>query len=474
MSTSTSTRISIAASCMMLTLVLAFAPIIPGATKPAHAQLATFETNPALLLGVGVTAESTGFNAHVKPILDGIAWAVAKAAIQAVTKSMVNWINSGFQGSPAFVTNLNENLLQVGDAVADNFFDALQKNTGVNVRSPFQDQISQALRTNYYRTTGNNAYFNTGYTLNQRSSDPAAFLQGKFQQNGGFDAWFDAVTNDQNNPYGAFRAAQDELRGRIQSKQAGRLSELNWGKGFLSWRGDCKVPNPTALGKEDTCLEYDIKTPGSIVESSLGITVTSPLRQLELADSVNEIVAALASQLVNQVIGGVGLSGLTSAPSGGGRSALDQATDPSLYQSGATASAGFAQTIATDQQNAQTYKTNWEKIQTLAQATVVKCTNLNDANSTILQNALTRASTAVTKATTAVTQLATISQLLSSSDSSAATTASTQYQTLISSGSIPTAQDVADSAAQSSPAESGSTSLYTTLTNMNNSCGVAR
>lgn len=457
---------------MMLTLVLAFAPIIPGSTKPAHAQLPVIDV--AVLYGVGITAESTGFNAHVKPILDGIAWAVAKAAINAVTKSMVNWINSGYQGSPAFVTNLNENLLEVGDAVANNFFDALQKNTGVNVRSPFQDQISQALRTNYYRTTGNNAYFNTGYTLNTKSNDAAAFLQGKFQENGGFDAWFDAVTNDQNNPYGAFRAAQDELRSRIQSKQSGRLSELNWGGGFLSWRGDCVKPNPTALGKEDACSEYEIRTPGSIVEHALGIQIDSPLHQLELADSVNEIVAAFASQMVNQVIGGVGLSGLSSAPSGGGRSVLDQATDSSQYQSGATASAGFAQTIATNQQQTQTYKTNWEKIQTLAQQVGVKCTNLNDADSAVLQNALTRSSTAVSKATTAITELAALSQLLSSIDASAATTAATRYQALISSGTLPSGQDVVDSAAQSSPAESGSTSLYTTLTNLNNSCGVAR
>ena len=35
-------------------------------------------------------------------ILDGIAWYVIKLAIAQITRSIVNWINSGFEGAPTF------------------------------------------------------------------------------------------------------------------------------------------------------------------------------------------------------------------------------------------------------------------------------------------------------------------------------------------------------------------------------------
>ena len=43
--------------------------------------------------------------------LDGIAWSLVKNVAQQMTSSIINWINSGFQGSPAFLTNLDRFLL---------------------------------------------------------------------------------------------------------------------------------------------------------------------------------------------------------------------------------------------------------------------------------------------------------------------------------------------------------------------------
>ena len=53
-----------------------------------------------------------------KQVVDAIAWTVAKTAVQSLTQSIVNWINSGFEGSPAFVTDLENNLGNLSDAVA--------------------------------------------------------------------------------------------------------------------------------------------------------------------------------------------------------------------------------------------------------------------------------------------------------------------------------------------------------------------
>ncbi|MDB5237053.1 MAG: hypothetical protein JWL88_155 [Parcubacteria group bacterium] len=458
-------RSAAAILCLVLVACLNFAPIIPGTVRPAHALLglpgitATIELPGPLLAAEAITAGTNTTQLIIKQVLDGIAWAVAKTAIQSMTKSMVNWINSGFNGSPAFVTNLDQSLQNLSDGVANDFFSALQKNTGINVRSPFQDQVTQALRNAYYSGGG------TGYTLNQYSTNPQAFLNGNFS-NGGFDAWFAALSNDQNNPLGALHAQQNALSAQIADVRANQLHELDWGRGFLSWRGDCKVTkpagSPTSLGQSNTCAQYDIKTPGSTVESALGITVTSPLRQLELANSINEIVGALASQLVNQVVGGGGgLSGLSQPASGGGSTYLSQATDPSQYTSSSLAT-GFVQNVKNDLNNTKKYLADWQKIRTLAQSCSTSDTAVTDA--------VVRSNANVDKGNAALAALTDISTqantALTTTNSSATLSAlSTKYQSLMSSGTLVSTQDVADADQQSSPAESGSTSLYTTVTN---------
>ena len=324
----------------------------------AHA-IPVFETNGVLVGGVVSTAGAASVSAAnettqtlILQVLNGLAWTVAKTAIQSLTQSMVNWINSGFEGSPAFVTDLQENLGFLADAVAEDFISGLDQvvvdNTGFSIRSPFQDQLAEALREEFYRTTSSYGFdVRNPYTLSTNCTDAEGFTRGDFSC--GYDGWFSMSQNPANNPIGRYLIARNELFRRIDDESQRRITELTWGRGFLSWRGPCGPygrpsgtgsSTPVSLSQTDTSSRCRIRTPGAIVEESLGITVNSPLRQLEIADSINEIVAALAGQLVNQVLGGTGLSGLSQPTAGGGRSFLDRATDPSLYNQAATGSAG--------------------------------------------------------------------------------------------------------------------------------------
>ncbi|KND51517.1 MAG: hypothetical protein AB202_03030 [Parcubacteria bacterium C7867-007] len=462
-SVATKSTAATVATVLLLTILYPIAP-------RASAQIGTFETNPVLIGGVvttagasAISAESTAFDAHVRPILDGLAWTVAKVAVQSLTRSTVNWINSGFQGSPAYVTDLKQTLEEVGDTVADDFFDSLEYNSGIDVRSPFKDQVTQALRDNYYRSTA--GFYGNGYDLDLYSDDPSAFLDGHFAR-GGFDAWFATLANDENNPLGAYRSGQNELARRVEDFRVNRLHELNWGNGFLSWRGDCIVKKPagapTSLKKTDDCASYEIKTPGSVIESTLGITATSPLRQLELADSINEIVGALAGQLVGQVLGGVGLSGVSQPRSGGGNSYLTDATDPNQYAQGtASLSNGFIQTVKDEQNKVEAYQKNWMKIQSAA-GSARGC-----VDDSVIDDALARAKSALEKASTATTELNTISARISSSQSStnsaaALSSVSDSFLTLMSSGKLISAQDATDAQVQAS--EDSKDSLYSQLT----------
>jgi hypothetical protein len=54
--------------------------------------------------------------------LDAIAWALVNLLIKEMIKSTTKWVASGFQGSPAFVTDLKGFLLDIGDKVAGRFY----------------------------------------------------------------------------------------------------------------------------------------------------------------------------------------------------------------------------------------------------------------------------------------------------------------------------------------------------------------
>ncbi|KND50093.1 MAG: hypothetical protein AB203_03850 [Parcubacteria bacterium C7867-008] len=452
--------------CFALVLSLTFAPF-SFSTPRASAQLPV--TDAAVLIALtplnvsaATSAEGNFFDAHIRPILDGLAWTVAKVAVQSLTRSVVNWINSGFQGSPAFVGDLKQNLQELGDTVADDFFDSLQDNTGVDVRSPFKDQVTQALRDNYYRTTG--GFYGSNYDLDRYSDDPAAFVNGHFAK-GGFDAMFAAMAQDENTPLGAYRAGQDSLARKVEDFRVNRLHELTWGKGFMSWRGNCLVKQPagtpTSLQKKDSCLSYEIKTPGSVIESTLGITASSPLRQLELADSFNEIIGALAGQLVGQILGGTGLSGASQPRPGGGSSYLDEATDPDQYSQNSTSLAnGFIKNVRDEQTRTKTYQRDWQTVQSAAE----------DAGScvddSVVLDAVERSKAGLEKASAALSALDKISAKISaaqnSTNSSAAlTSVSAEFQELTSSGTFITAGEQVEAQTQASDSEG---TLYKKLT----------
>ncbi|MES2225506.1 MAG: hypothetical protein V4480_01720 [Patescibacteria group bacterium] len=444
---------------------------------PVHdAALGLIET--ANLAANTTVAANTSYQNTIKCSLDAIAWSVAKVAVQSITRSTVNWINSGFQGSPAFVSDLKANLQNLGDAVADDFFTHLntevQKQTGFNLTSPFQDQINQQLRAEYYRTTGS---WGLNYTLGQQSQDPKAFVQGGDFSKGGFNAFFSATQNPANNPFGAYKLASNQLWAQIDQAAQQRKDEIGWGKGFLPWRGDC--PASTGNSKTDAislkltekCPFNSIKTPGSVIESQLEGALGSGIRQLELADSINEIVGALVGQLVNQVLGSGGLSGVSQPSAGGGASYLSQATNGSDYTTLNTSlSDGILQQLTLDRQNIVVYEADWEKIQSATQAAQQKCGVRPE-----IAAASDRASKAISKATQALASIDKISSEIQATKTSLSANNSTAISaiTIEYNGYLKTSPNDADEQEAASESSASSDSLYGQMVDLQKSCATS-
>ena len=345
-------------------------------------------------------------------VLDGLVWAAAKAMVQQITADTVQWINSGFQGQPAFLTNPEGFALNVADQTTGAFI----SKTGLlsNLCSPFSVDVRLAIALDMAGYNQNQPYTCTlssvinnvanssvnGYSIN-------GFLNGDFNQ-GGWQG-FIAAGNPSNNPGRVYLQAQSDLFQKIGMKQDKVQQQLLQGNGFLSWQ-DCKsvsaaqvnntaagtaevgsmlysgtsgtgflssggptlpgqqnkIPNQNTLASQGITTTPDgsyqsceTKTPGSVISGQLSKQLGSGVDQLNLAQSINQIISALMSQLVTQILH-KGFSAASQKPSGLTQSYINelsaQANSPTTYaQSGQSVQGTFTPYINTAQNTASVY-----------------------------------------------------------------------------------------------------------------------
>ena len=287
------------------------------------------------LISQGIQNGSVYSNFWQDCIEHGLALAIGKMLLSQMTAQIVNWIDNGFDGNPAFVTNPGQFLTNIADGIAGEFI------LGTDLAflcSPFKFKIQLQLALNYsYRSNSR------GYQFKCTLSDIIKNIDGFFKDfdQGGWPAWIAMTQNDQNNPYGAYLKADQALSLKIGDAQAIELQKLNWGNGFLSWdtctnqdgSSYTKYGGATVGGTEKAQDEgaffgngsnCTTKTPGSVIAGTLQNQLNIPAQQLGLADDLDKIANALLNQLIKQVMGGVGgLLGAGSRSSGGGRSFVD-------------------------------------------------------------------------------------------------------------------------------------------------------
>ena len=244
---------------------------------------------------------------------DGIAWGLAKAVLRQITQSFVDWINSGFEGDPAFITDLEGHLLDALDEVAGEFIYGSELGF---LCSPYQLDVRIALALQHQKTKG---FEEARCTLTGVVDNLENFFAGDFAQ-GGWTRWFEITGHPENNPYGAYLLADTELEGRLRIRERNTRDEALWGDGFLSYKhcvsvegsSDDLTPEEFAeRGTGEAKKKCTIVTPGQLISDHLEFEVSVGERVLIEADEVNEIISALFAQLGKQAITGTnGLLGL--------------------------------------------------------------------------------------------------------------------------------------------------------------------
>jgi hypothetical protein len=280
--------------------------------------------------------------------LDSIAFIIANAVLQRVTASTVNWINTGFKGSPAFVSNPEQYFTNLGNGIAGQ---ALYNNKNTRFMcSSFSAKVQIAL-TQSYRND-----FNFQCTLTDVGRNFDNFMSD-FSR-GGWDSFIQVTQNSANNPIGLFNSWNNDILNKKSSALQNKQQELNQGRGFLSvkkceqWSEPLSGDTPTSLGNiiggdfsEDgvpldtgdptdyadydsakvtdflvtpqrKCLKTRVDTPGAVIQGKLDDTLGTGEHRLVVADELNEIISALLNQLVSKALGG--LRSLSSPGSGSG------------------------------------------------------------------------------------------------------------------------------------------------------------
>lgn len=228
-------------------------------------------------------------------VLDGIAWAVAKALVAQITQQTINWINNGFDGNPLYITNKDAYFSFICTQTFNRFMDKLGDDTSY---SPEEKRVIARSLLAARPCAGERRVTDTR-TIAQEVLDD---YHQDFRR-GGWDVWRRQITNSQNTIYGQYAKSSTELNSLLRQQAQNTERELDWASGFLSSQ-KCKARN-----EEGECTDSETITPGSLVRDRIKkLTVESDIDQLNLADSIGEVVNALLGKLIDEIF--VGAKGL--------------------------------------------------------------------------------------------------------------------------------------------------------------------
>lgn len=252
---------------------------------------------------VAHSGNSIGF----PPSLDSIGYCIINAVIAYITQATIDWINSGFDGNPAFVDNPEKFFGDLANVEAAGFLQqVVGQTTGLNICQPFRLNIVTGLAAG----TGNAYARQSSCTLDTIAQAAGAsgvtfdyneYTSGNSRNAGNLDAWWKITQNDQNNVIGANFQARKEFDRRLSVKQNTAQLDLTAGRGFLSYKKcepDTSVPggpDGKPVVKKGKC---EIKTPGSVIEQQLNNRLSSGNNRLVLADKFDQVITALVNQLI--------------------------------------------------------------------------------------------------------------------------------------------------------------------------------
>lgn len=239
--------------------------------------------------------------------LNAIAYAVARTTLLNVQNKTFNWINTGFNGNPLYVQDVNSYLKSISNNNINQFISTAQK------RDPIFGNAIRSIVTQ--QTTGK-----IDGLIDETLNTPEAAKYQKNMRNFASGGW-GSFLNVKANPISAVFNASDELSQKIGIDTQNTREELLRNGGFMDskecveWQKDGRVvtkPGDNGLSGEVKCTKWRVLLPGSLTKNRAETFLTTDVRQLELADTMSKTVSALFDKIINNILS----KGLRSAGTG--------------------------------------------------------------------------------------------------------------------------------------------------------------
>lgn len=223
---------------------------------------------------------------------DGVAWCIANSLIEYIANSTIEWANSGFNGSPSFISNTDNFFENIADTEAGNFLNALANGSttsgSINLCSNFKVSVSVGL-SNYYNKGSSKK---SSCTLTNIVKNVDSFMDGNFEQ-GGWEGWFSMTQSASNNKIGATIVATDALYAKVTAKNNTLKLDLGLNNGFLNYKKCDKKSDGTT--DEKSCKTV---TPGKVIESSLEKSLGLPKDRLAAVAKFDQVIEAVVNNLI--------------------------------------------------------------------------------------------------------------------------------------------------------------------------------
>jgi hypothetical protein len=231
--------------------------------------------------------------------LNGIAYAVAKNTLAQVTNKTLNWVNTGLNGNPLYVQNTDSYLRSIANKQISAFLQTAQGSDPI-----FGNALESSIRQGVTGTSDG--------LINVSMNTPQAKAYNSFLGDFTSGGWA-SLLNPAYNPIGALFTATDSVSKKVASSTTNATNEIQRNNGFLDLKhcvqysatvntANTKTAVNSGLSNNPTCVQWATDTPGSIIANQVQTITTSPIRQLEYADKINEVLGSFFDSFVNNLL----------------------------------------------------------------------------------------------------------------------------------------------------------------------------
>lgn len=250
---------------------------------------------------------------------DSIAWTLANVMIDNFGDSVVDWIKTGFDGSPQFLSDPEGFFRDTANDASGALINSLGLNwlcedlpkLNINIDFFFPGTIRTKYKCTFddivdnFSNIAGRDDLDDWLSVNVNTHETNVVTEfGNDFRNGGFLMWF-LTADEKNNSLGkTLQLTQDITMAANASVQMGQFN-LQLNSGFFGVE-ECLEWSTPVSGEEKKCLKSKINSPGTLVQDQLNKASNSDLDRLMIADEVDEVIAALASTMIGWMLTGGG------------------------------------------------------------------------------------------------------------------------------------------------------------------------